>query len=266
MLDLAFAVFAALDVKIVEQPDGDPVWVTAAVGFGGDILGAVVGGFASYFGNRAIETHRREVRQKTRTSAKVYAPLKRSLTTFRDQLAGPAQFRWAIATERDQTEHNQLVPSFTLWNEMVEDGRATYASGAVESSLGRLSTAIGNFNQAHEDALKTLADAGEDIIGADVRYIGWEHSLLPALLTDDPSEFLWRPHSLGGGSVEQGEQRERLDAIRRNLDSVEGWEASVAALQRADRHLNAAVTQALATLESSIAHIAKKYERADKKE
>jgi hypothetical protein len=64
-------ILAAAQQITVKTPDGDPLWATAVVAISAALLGSLVGGYASFKANEALELSRRRARAQIRRKAKI---------------------------------------------------------------------------------------------------------------------------------------------------------------------------------------------------
>lgn len=255
----------ALTLLATSERGGDPAWVTAGVAASSVVLGALVGGFASYGANVALENRRRKARAAVRRKAKVYTPLRAELRGLREALEKDEHLQWKIGrTEPDQRGFDQ-GPRFYRWDQLVADGRATTsASQAVRVRIEAVGAAIDGFNRSLEKATEVFSTVGRplytDVMGKELSLVEWPHVGDRAEVIRDTGD-VWGLFGVGNAEREQNksaaaEFRERFTAI----PEVQQARESVAST---DRTLLFSIEAAVSELEAAMERIAERYEKEE---
>src|SRR5437588_3475049 len=170
---------AARNVVEIHSSDGSPWWVTALVAVGAALLGAVVGGVASFLANDRLERRRRKARAAIRRKAKVYTPVRLELLALREGLPADKHMS-GIAVSPPKLDGFDRGPRVFRWREMKADGRAlTAASAQVRLYLDAVDDAIDAFNQGLAEATPVIDARGralyEEVTGAPTTLVTWVH-------------------------------------------------------------------------------------------
>lgn len=254
-----------LTVQIVkiETSKGDPTWFTAVVAITAALLGAGVGGFASYWANTKFDEQRREGRAAIRRKAKVYTPLRGELISVRDAMASDKHLMWGITRRPSKLDGFDREPYLYRWSQLVEDGRAlTAASPRVRSSLNEVEASADTFDLARSRAQALLAREGdriyEDVVGQEQTMHGWA----------DHEDFVWLIRDQLDRLSIFGFQQPERDALAQPMVVFAARfraDGTVRVARQdvldAEAALGAAIDNAIEQLDAAMSAIAKRYER-----
>ena len=236
---------------------GTPEIVVGLVGVAGALLGAVVGGALSYWGSIALQKRAQRGRAAIRRKAKLYTPLRAQLIELLGHLEDPDRYNLEIQTEGEVPQTVKPRPYFTLWSEMVEDGRSVSVSNSIRDSIERSVFAINAFNSTLSELQSTVEEIGLEayrrVMAEDLRLMYWASS---------------------GGANAVMQEREDLDLFwddrHQNLEnearirSLIYEDARIVAARRkmlsSDAQLKSALRGSVDDLESAMERIARRYE------
>ncbi len=251
---------AAAAHTIVNLKESSPdVSITAIVAASAAILGAVVGGYASYRANLALEVRRRRMRVAIRRKAKVYTPLRGELIKLSRELQKDAHLQYGIKTEQRDPQYPDRGPSWRLWRSLNEDGRAaTSASRLVAERLDAVEGAIDRLEARRDEAFSTLAEVGDltytEVVGESPTVVNaWDNGTALLEVLRDETDEVWYPWQRTPGVPHFVELRAKFNAS----DEVRAVRMR---LSESDGNLREQVDNAAAALDAGIAMIARKYE------
>lgn len=244
----------------VNTPSGDPFWVTAGVALASALLGAAVGGYASFRANEALEIRRREARAMIRRKAKVYTPIREELVSLQAALASGNHLGYrGILREVPQQQTMRPVPVLALWADMVEDGRAqTSASTTVRELLDRVERHVDAFNAVLEEKRVIIEERGDAVLGAlggSPAIQNWIDSDLEHLVRDQFDELSLLNSGLEGHPA-FNHPSEFVEAWKRD----EAGQSAIRAVREAEAALTDSVSAAIEELNAAMTRIANRYE------
>jgi hypothetical protein len=250
-LDLVLAAARAIKVEV---PPGDPLWATAVVAVLAALLGAAVGGYASFRASEALEIRRRRARSQIRRKAKIYTPIRQELLALREAWqTGSHMGTWLIVRDEPPPVIHRPA-SLHLWKDLVEDGRAmTAVSHKVKGLLDQVDVCADALNREVLAARETFAERGVAILatlGQEPRVQNWVETDTGALLRghfEDLNIIYSVPDDLRG----------RFIALWESDPAVADRTAGV---HEVDVALRTALDAAIAELGDAMQRIAEKYE------
>jgi hypothetical protein len=146
--DALLAFLTALPQIRVEVPKGDPLWATAAVAIVAALLGSIVGGYASFRANYAMELARRRARAQVRRKAKIYTPIRSELLALREACARGVHMDYWLIVRGIPPGVIRKPASLHIWKDLVNDGRAgTAASKRIAALLDHVDACAETLNQ-----------------------------------------------------------------------------------------------------------------------
>jgi hypothetical protein len=255
----------------VVRVEGSPIWMTAVVAFGAAMLGAVIGAFATYRANVALDDRARTARAAIRRKAKIYTPLRIEVVDLRDWLLNnPAPFRpIGVELEPEWRRAYRRWPSPFLWVEMKEDGRAVTASSRVREVMEDVLLEIECFNAALEDVAQRL----EVILRRASEAVMPDVSLPKGDLLSDISDLLLGRKAWPLWYVEanyadyeneedaEAAQREIRQQIRNRVEGDPAFTEVRKKAQAAREALAGKLQSAINVLDETMETIARKYEK-----
>lgn len=250
---------ALAEVSLVVGQGGAPVWLPAASA----ILGAIVGGLASYLSNTALEKRRRGAEDARWRKENVYLPLREELAKFTEATDVDGHLDWGVSFEESRDERvSRRQPHLYLWRRFTWELRATsYATDAVKQRLDAVDEAARRSNEAREQRLPVLEAAGKAVIeeqgiGPHPRnWLGGEY--IHQVIRDE-----MRLEIIFGHPERADEDAKARFASQLNArEDVKRARASVLA---AETQLVRDATDAIAALEAAIKKVAEKFERPPK--
>jgi hypothetical protein len=222
------------------------------------LLGAAVGGYASFRANEALELRRRRARSQVRRKAKIYTPIRQELINLRDDCEGGRHLGyWRIVRENPPPVLRRPA-SLHLWKDLVEDGRAmTAASNEVRRLLDQVDVCVDNLNSEVLASRDLFLARGRDIatrLGYPPTIVNWVETDTGPLLQGQFDDL----NILRTGAGEPTpELRDRF---------IELWNADediaerTASAKRVDDALRNAIDAAVGELDRSMQRIAGRYE------
>jgi hypothetical protein len=224
------------------------------------LLGSLVGGYASFKANEALELSRRRARAQIRRKAKIYTPIRLELIALRDAwTSGIHLGTWLIVRE----EPPPLVrrpASLHLWKDLSEDGRAaTAASTTIRSLLDRIDECADTLNQEVSEARAVFGERAIAILsdlGETPHIVNWVESDTAKLLRDDFDGL-----SLFGGGFGAEVPSDVQKRFRQLWSNDAIVQSRTADVRRVDTALKEALDRAIAALDEAMQRIANKYEK-----
>lgn len=159
------------DALSVAAQSGAPSWLPAASA----ILGALVGGFASYLSNTALDRRRRLAEDARWRKENVYLPLRDELLVLLEPPQGrgahlrrDGHLMWGISFD-EPPRSDEKFPSravhLYLWRRFKRELRAgSYATEEVRKRLDAVDETAQRFNAEREENLPRLERAGAEVI------------------------------------------------------------------------------------------------------
>lgn len=248
----------------IQESNGEPWWVTPVVAIVAALLGAAVGGFASFLANDRLERRRREARAAIRRKAKVYTPIRQELVDLMKALDEDAHLRKGINRTRPESgAFRRGEPDLFRWDEMRSDGRAlTAASDRVRRQLEEVNRGADAFQQEVGRGVEVFDRVGRriyrEITGSDTTLVSWVHGDEVANALRDRME---QTHLFGFSSNEREENREATASFAELFRQDEEVQTTMARIREAEGEMRRATVGAIAELDRGMEHIAARYER-----
>jgi hypothetical protein len=258
----ADAFLMTVQVIKVEPSKGDPTWFTAVVAVAAALLGAGVGGFASYFSNAKLDARRRKARAAVRRKAKVYTPLRGELVELREAMAKDKHLEWGIMRRQSNLDGFDRGPFLYQWDQLVDDGRAlTAASALVRSSVDHVGTKADAFNATRTEAEEVFTREGdqlyEDVVGQEQTMHGWAGHRDFVSVTRDRLDEL---SIFGFAQNERNAHAEQMPVFIERFRANPAVRDARQAVLHAEAELQAAVGDGIEQLDAAMAKIADKHE------
>lgn len=237
------------------QPD---IATTAIVAAGSAVLGAVVGGVASFQVNIALDTRRRKARAAIRRKAKVYTPLRAELIALSRAMNKNDHLTWGIDTKERDPEWPQRGPAWRLWPKLKDDGRAaTAASRQVVEGLDQIASDIQTLEEARRSAFSVFDDVGKrayaEVVGEEMSVRGaWDGGSALLEILQDADETWY--------ALQRTEGEAKFPEIRERFNSDPQVTEMRKKLKESDRQLKNHVNAVISELESRMATIARRHE------
>lgn len=246
----------------VNGSDGDPWWITAIVAVGAALLGATVGGFASFFANERLERKRRTARAAVRRKAKVYTPTRHELLALGDAIDKDDHLRSGIAVTPPEARSHGRGPAAFRWREMKTDGRAlTAASGRVRSALDEVDDAIERFNAERASAMGVIDVRGRELfaaaMGAPTTLVHWVHGDELVLAVRGRIE---ESHLFSFDNERRESQAAQINTFARTFAEDPRVRDATRKLTAEEARLRASLADAVRELEAAMGRIAARYE------
>lgn len=254
----------AIEVQVFEiRPAASSEWwTTAVVAVVAALLGAVVGGIATFVANDRMESRRRLARASIRRKAKVYTPIRHELIALTNAIDSGSHLQFGIHTVPPEERFHLNGPRVFLWDEMKRDGRGLSSAAAnVRSALDAVDAEIREFNNRRTEMADVLERQGrahfESVTGAPTTMVEWVHgNTLEALVrSDDFTESLF-----GYGHPSDSDAVHARAAVVEKCTSDPEVQAALTALNQATTSLHRTANLAIQTLEGAMARIAERYE------
>ena len=231
--------------------------VLALVGVAAALLGAVVGGGLSYWGSIALHKRAQRARAAIRRKAKLYTPLRAQLVELLEHLDLPDRYHLPIQREGDVPQTLQPRPHFTLWSEMVEDGRSVSIAKSIRDSIERSVFAIDAFNSTLSEVQSVVDEVGRDsyhrVMGEDLSLVNWASSggTDAVILERDDLNMFWD---------DRDQNLDNEARIRSLISEDPRIERARQKMRSSDNQLKSALRASVDDLEGAMQRIARKYE------
>lgn len=231
--------------------------VVALVGVVAALLGAVVGGGLSYWGSIALHKRAQRARAAIRRKAKLYTPLRAQLLELLEHLELRDHYHLPIQTEGDVPQTLLSRPHFTVWSEMVEDGRSVSVAKSIRDSIERSVLAIDAFNSTLSEVQSIVDEVGSDsyrrVMGEDLRLMNWASSggTDAVIQEHDDLDFFWD---------DRNQNLENEARIRSLINEDPRIQTARQRMRSSDHQLKSALRASVNDLEGAMQRIARKYE------
>jgi hypothetical protein len=251
-----------LAITVRVEQHNEPDWLPVAIAGGAAVLGAIAGGFASYFANERLETRRREARAAVRRSAKVYTPLRSQLIALSAVLDKDEHLMWGKVSRRGGDEDDR-TPRFDFWDQLVEDGRATTSvTKPIRERLQTVVAAIDEFNRSVEAADRVFRSHGEriylDVTGQPMTRVDWPgHRMRVEIVR--ARDQTWE--LFGFTEQEKQQNAEKDKQFRDRFNAVDDVANARGRIEASEESLKSAIRDAQIALEQAMERIARKYEK-----
>lgn len=254
----------AIEIQVFEvRPAASSEWwTTALVAVVAALLGAVVGGIATFVANDRMESRRRLARASIRRKAKVYTPIRHELIALTRAIDDDnAHLRFGIHTDPPNDRSRLLEPRVFLWGEMKRDGRGLSSAAAnVRVALDAVDKEIGTLNKQRAEAMDVFDRQGrihfESATGAPTRMTHWVSG-------STLGQFVRSEYATGGlfgfGQTPDEENRAQA-AFAEKCSNDPDIQTAIANLQRATESVRSKSLEAVEILEAAMDRIAKRYE------
>lgn len=241
--------------------DETPWWVTALVAAGSAVVGALIGGYASYLGNMHLSRTQQRLRAAIRRKAKVYIPLKLELQQLSEAIGEDRHVSWGIGRKDDGHRHAQ-EPTFMFWGTLVEDGRSLFAvSNKVRVRMEALAAAVDEFLRVRKRAGEAFQAVGQplyrELSGNPMFHTGFGSHSMPDAYRDP--EEPWDDWDVGVDISTFPEFRARFNEAPDVQQARADLKAAEAALIRA-------LDDAIRALDDGIERISKREEKESPKD
>lgn len=248
-----------VEIGVVAAEDGAPAWLPAASA----ILGALVGGLASYLSNTALEKRRQRAEDARWRKENVYLPLREELANFMETASGDGHLVWGVSLDEPRNEGQaRRGVSLLLWRRFTWELRAqSYATAEVQRRLDAVVGSAILLNEARTQCLPVLEGAGaavfeEDDLGQHPRnWLGGHY--VREVVRDE----MTLNHLFGHPEAARTEARERFVS---RFNAREDVKRARSKLLEAEGQLVRDVTDAITALEAAIKIVTKKFERPPK--
>jgi len=250
---------AILVAKASQGVNSQPVWMTVVIASGSAVVGAVVGGVATYLASSRLEKRLRTARAAIRRKAKIYTPLRSDLRDLLSYLESSDRLTRIDTEPWARRRYGGLT--FATWEEMKEDGRDLTLAKKPAEAMAKVAAAIDAFNQEFDrgevlakeitrEALKAHPDANHDWPSAPNLWRFIDHSIQPHEVGIET-----RPGEPADSRTPRVHQ-EVVALIERDPRTT----SLVASVSTAIDDLRASLRAAIKTLEESMKAIANRYE------